>query len=39
MGMSNMIATIPGFVVPAFVGALTHTEVRWFRQTCLANIC
>jgi ACS family sodium-dependent inorganic phosphate cotransporter len=24
MGMSNMGATIPGFAVPAFVGALTH---------------
>ncbi len=24
MGLSNMAATIPGFAVPAFVGALTH---------------
>ena len=27
MGISNMSATIPGFVVPAFVGFLTHGQV------------
>ena len=26
MGISNMVATVPGFIVPAFVGALTHGE-------------
>ena len=28
MGISNMLAGIPGFVVPAFVGAVTENEVR-----------
>ena len=27
MGMTNMAATIPGFVVPALVGNLTHGVV------------
>ena len=27
MGITNMAATIPGFVVPALVGALTHGRV------------
>jgi len=28
MGITNMAATIPGFIVPALVGALTHANVR-----------
>ena len=27
MGITNMAATIPGFLVPAVVGALTHGKV------------
>ena len=27
MGITNMAATIPGFVVPALVGTLTHGRV------------
>jgi hypothetical protein len=27
MGITNMAATIPGFAVPALVGALTHANV------------
>jgi hypothetical protein len=27
MGMTNGVGTIPGFAVPAFVGALTHSNV------------
>ena len=30
MGITNMAATIPGFIVPALVGALTHDNVRFF---------
>ena len=30
MGMTNMAATIPGFVVPALVGNLTHGVVSQF---------
>ncbi len=31
MGITNMAATIPGFAVPALVGALTHANVsKWF---------
>ena len=30
MGITNMAATIPGFLVPALVGALTHGVVSWF---------
>ena len=30
MGIANMFATIPGFAVPAFVGALTHSNVSPF---------
>ncbi len=29
MGITNMAATIPGFVVPAMVGLLTHGQVSW----------
>ena len=29
MGMTNMAATIPGFVVPALVGNLTHGVVSF----------
>ena len=29
MGMTNMAATIPGFVVPALVGHLTHGVVSF----------
>ena len=28
MGITNMAATIPGFLVPAVVGALTHGKVN-----------
>ena len=28
MGITNMLATIPGFLVPAVVGALTHGKVN-----------
>jgi hypothetical protein len=27
MGITNMAATIPGFLVPALVGVLTHGKV------------
>jgi len=27
MGFTNMAATIPGFLVPALVGVLTHGKV------------
>ena len=30
MGITNMAATIPGFLVPALVGALTHGVVSFF---------
>ena len=30
MGITNMAATIPGFLVPALVGALTHGVVSVF---------
>ena len=29
MGMTNMAATIPGFLVPALVGNLTHGVVSF----------
>ena len=29
MGMTNMAATIPGFLVPALVGYLTHGVVSF----------
>jgi len=28
MGITNMIATIPGFLSPTVVGVLTHNNVR-----------
>jgi hypothetical protein len=28
MGITNMAATIPGFLVPALVGILTHGKVN-----------
>ena len=30
MGITNMAATIPGFLVPAVVGALTHGKVNMY---------
>ena len=34
MGITNMVATVPGFVVPAFVGGLTHGKVRGNYRLC-----
>ena len=28
MGITNMAATVPGLLVPAVVGALTHGKVK-----------
>jgi hypothetical protein len=36
MGITNMAATIPGFAVPALVGALTHDNVRFLFSLKLA---
>jgi hypothetical protein len=38
MGITNMAATIPGFVVPALVGAMTHDNVSIFLQKKLIDI-
>ena len=35
MGITNMAATIPGFLVPAIVGALTHGKVSNGRHKAL----
>ena len=31
MALTNTVATIPGFIVPAFVGQLTHGNVKKFE--------
>ena len=33
MGMTNMAATIPGFLVPALVGNLTHGVVSFISTS------
>ena len=35
MGMTNMAATVPGFVVPALVGTLTHGVVSTYTYHTL----
>jgi len=37
MGMSNMSATIPGFAMPALVGAITHGDVRAKEEYMRSN--
>ena len=31
MGITNMLATLPGFLVPAIVGVVTHGKVNNFK--------
>ena len=38
MGITNMAATIPGFVVPALVGALTHGRVSNYLVVIRSSI-
>ena len=38
MGITNMAATIPGFLVPTVVGALTHGKVNMFSDTLELSI-
>ena len=34
MGIANMVATIPGFAIPAFVGAMTNSNVSLIYFLC-----
>ena len=39
MGITNMIATIPGFLSPSVVGILTHGNVSLYIIDIIAMFC